>query len=195
MSPALNSAVIGRTDEHTLLSESFPHVNVIYRLYFLSFFLLKWHKSAFCLSFKPLVLFTDDKRCKELLRKTWRWLHCFTLNYSLLNQCFIYTKTIQSYKVKWSCSWRQRHNSLDGSRDKILLYCSELFLNKGFGFPTSTVIGWEFGLPIPWPGTHLHLGFTELAGILCTCSDLSYHHSPRNLFISRLLEFGPAALG
>lgn len=61
MSPAVNSAVLGRADEHTVLSDSFPHVNFIYRLYILSFFLLKLHKAAFCLSFKALALFKDDK--------------------------------------------------------------------------------------------------------------------------------------
>lgn len=49
-----------------------------------------------CLCFKPVVLF-QRQICKELFRGTWRWFHSFTLHYGLLNQCFIYTKTILSH--------------------------------------------------------------------------------------------------
>lgn len=43
----------------------------------------------------------------------------------------------------------------------------------------------------PWPRTQLHLGLSELAGILCMCSSPSYC-SPRDLYTSRLVEFRPA---
>lgn len=89
-----------RTDERTILLESFPHVNFTYMLHILTLTMLELHTSAFPLySTCPLIhlYFSWDKDGMSNLERYERWFHCFMLNYSLPNQCSLHSKIFSSY--------------------------------------------------------------------------------------------------